>query len=136
MRLFLIRLFCKFPIWVPTLIVVGLICYLTLVPDPLGDEDIPLFPGADKIVHFIMFGTLSTVTALDWWRYRGKRLNTLQALFWGLASSIAGALIEIAQQEMNVGRSGDLLDLFADCIGAFAGSFVALWLSGQHSSQS
>ena len=27
------------------------VLYLTLVPRPLPDMDIPLFPGADKVVH-------------------------------------------------------------------------------------
>ena len=30
------------------------VLYLTLVPRPLPDMDIPLFPGADKVVHAIM----------------------------------------------------------------------------------
>lgn len=130
-----LKLFCKIPVWVSSLVVVALIAYLTLVPKPFGDEDIPLFPGADKVVHFLMFGGLAWVLTLDWWRHRRMHLGMRSVIVWAVVSSLAGGVVELAQAGMNLGRSGDWYDLLADSLGAFACAFTA-YLMIQHSSQS
>ena len=35
------------------------------MPDPLGDDAPTLFPGADKVVHAIMFGFLDAAAGLS-----------------------------------------------------------------------
>ena len=61
----------RLPQWVFTAATTLLILWLTLAPDPLGDDAPTLFPGADKIVHAIMFGFLTTMILLDTERKRG-----------------------------------------------------------------
>lgn len=109
------------PSWSLTLVVVLAIFYLTLVPHPLPDNDIELFPHADKVVHAIMFGGLYFVTYLDRYR-RGLRTGGLplsgRATGWIVVSVIVfGGLIEIAQGAMGAGRSADIMDFLADTVG-------------------
>lgn len=93
------------------------ILLLTLLP---GNElptppDIPLF---DKWTHALMFGTLAVVLLYDWSRRRGS----LTWHLWVAAATIStllGGAIELLQDAMGLGRSGEWLDFVADAIGAF-----------------
>lgn len=121
----IVRKLMKWPNGIVTVIVVLLICYATLVPKPLGDNEIPLFPGADKVVHFIMFAALSIAIAFDRGRYVGDykcvEINRQALCFVVLASSFFGGLIELLQGSMALGRSSDLFDFIADVFGAVFG---------------
>ena len=96
------------------------ICWLTLAPHPLPDNDIPLFPGADKIVHGIMFGGFTLCIILDWNRKQGwpSKLQKTDIYAPEIASAF-GIITEILQNEMQAGRTGDIWDLVADITGAF-----------------
>lgn len=114
----------RLPAYANTLIVLVLILYLTLVPQPLPEETPPLFPGADKVVHALMLWALSTAWAFD--SYRRLHKLTKRRLAIILATSIAlGGAIEVAQYLMAMGRGAEWADLLADCIGAVA----AYWSS-------
>lgn len=93
-----------------------LICYLTLVPKPLPDNDIPFWEHTDKIVHAIMFGAMYTCLYLDIWR--GRRPDSI-IYCWLLTVPVAafGGIIELLQQVMGMGRGGDMFDFIADCAG-------------------
>ncbi len=110
----------KLPAWTLTVVCFLAICWLTLAPHPLPDNDIPLFPGADKIVHGIMFGGFTLCIILDWNRRHGwpKKISPVEWLAPVMAS-IFGVATEILQHEMHAGRSGDVWDLVADITGAF-----------------
>lgn len=110
----------KLPPWILTIVCFLAICWLTLAPHPLPDNDIPLFPGADKLVHAIMFGGFTLCIILDWNRRHGwpVKITKADALAPDIAS-IFGIITEILQNEMNAGRSGDVWDLVADITGAF-----------------
>ncbi len=41
----------RIPPMLPTIVVTIVILYLTLFPDPVPSDVIPLFPYADKVVH-------------------------------------------------------------------------------------
>ncbi len=125
----MIKFLIRLPAWVLTGIIVTLIAYLTLVPRPLPDVDIKLFPGVDKVVHAIMFGALSGAILLDWSRRRSFKSLTL--MIGGIAfvvSSLAGGLIELLQGAMGLGRGCDQWDFAADCVGAFIGVSVSYFL--------
>lgn len=109
-----------------TLVVTVIILYLTLLPKPFGEEDLPLFPGADKIAHCCMFGGLA-LTYIFERNFAGRRLSVNQALLACLIVTIFGITVEIAQSLMAIGRSGDLADIMADAIGAF-GAFPVCYL--------
>lgn len=85
---------------------------MLFAPDPGGPQGPP---GADKVVHLALFALLAG-TAL--WRFgRDPRL---------LAAVLAyAALSEVVQGVALARRSGDLLDLLADSLGALLGWVVA-----------
>lgn len=108
------------PKYLPTAAVVGVILYLTLLPQPLGEEPIELFPHADKVVHFLMFGGLTGTVIYDRWRF-DTPLSVGQSLIVALMSSLLGAAVEWLQFAMELGRSGnDVLDAAANTVGAVA----------------
>lgn len=111
-----------------TAIVTVMILYLTLLPQPLGEEDFQLFDGADKVVHFIMFGGLTGTFIFDRWRMH-RPLSLRGALITALCSALFGAVIEWLQSAMQLGRTGnDLYDAIANTLGAFTAVPICYWL--------
>lgn len=109
----------EIPVYQPTVAVIVLILYLTLLPQPFGEEDIPLFPGADKIAHFMMFGGLTGTYIYDRWRW-DKPVGLKGALVAALCSATFGAIVEWLQAAMEMGRTGnDIYDAMANTAGAF-----------------
>lgn len=102
--------------YLPSIIVVATVIYLTCFPDPLHSARLPIFPHADKLVHAIMFG--GVVAAFDFDYMRSRRTLTSNAKLTILLSAILfGAATELVQHFADISRSGDLLDFIADCIG-------------------
>lgn len=98
------------------------ILWLTLAPQPLGENPPQLFPGADKVAHALMFGGLAIMLLLDWQRKHGWQMTAWLILFsFCMLSFICGVAIEFAQLSMNLGRgfeTGDILADGAGCVGA------------------
>ena len=110
----------RLPMWLLSIVTLLVILWLTLSPKPLGETPPPLFPGADKLAHGIMFGGFTLVMLLDWQRkHHWKEVWWSRALLYATISSIIGIFIEFAQGSMNLGRSFEYEDIFADTIGAF-----------------
>lgn len=118
------------PVGIATVVVLAAILYLTLYPNPLPDNDIPLFPGADKVVHGLMMFGLSGCAAYDYMRSRygkGKMTPPKGMLLCLLALTILfGGVIELLQSWMDLGRSEDMLDFVADAVGAIVAFIVEL----------
>ena len=108
-------------------VAIGGMLWLTLAPDPLPDETPGLFEGADKVAHFLMFGVISALLALDIYRLKGSRQAWLAG---AVVSGALGGIVEILQYAMGAGRSGDWADWVADMAGAVAGVIVMKYLSG------
>lgn len=122
----------QLPAWIFTLITLLAILWLTLAPKPLGEEPPSFFPGADKVVHAIMFGGLTLVLLLDRQRKRGwKQVNIIYYLICATLSSILGIIIEYLQDNMELGRGFDFLDIVADIAGSYI--FGGLYLLFQKS---
>ncbi len=107
-----------------------LIAYLSLDPNPLDINDVPLFPGSDKLLHAIMYCCATVVFLLDYAKSRlphHTKINNEVAIT--AATMVFGFVMEILQLVMRMGRSYDMLDVVANCIGAAMG-FVAVryWL--------
>ncbi len=80
---------------------------------PLDKLEIKAPYGTDKVVHVIMYFTISTLAL---WSY--PNTQTLKLIVIVIVYSI---VIEIAQECMPLKRSGDVYDVIANSIGAFLG---------------
>lgn len=110
-----------------TIVIALAILWLTLMPKPLPDVDYSWFnfEGADKVVHAIMFATLTFFLSIDMWRYKPISRAVVSS---AVISVIYGAVIEGLQQSMHLGRTGDWADLFADALGVIFAGLLAWFL--------
>lgn len=123
------KLIDKVPTGVLSGIVTALILWLTLAPRPTGDLSIQLFPGADKVIHGLMFGALTFVILLESMKHKGWKLMSLVSIgAVGFIVAAFGIGIEFAQRAMGMGRSLEIMDMLADVAGAMlaAGIWAAI----------
>lgn len=105
-------------------IYVGCIMLLSLLP-PQDFPQIPLFDGADKVVHIMMYFIFSMLSswALKTEIYRSRILFIIPATIgWGL-------LMEISQFEMHIGRSFSWYDALANSVGVAIGTIIYLMVT-------
>ncbi len=79
----------------------------------------------DKLVHIVTFSILSLSTSITLSKLRvlidtNYRLMTLILV----VCTIFGTILEFLQQELRVGRSAELLDIVADCVGVLLGFVI------------
>lgn len=122
----------RIPRFLTSAVVTAGVLYLTLAPRPFGSVRIPLFGGADKVVHFMMFFAMAFAYHFDF--RRGKKpVDEARLMGWIFVSlSAFGGLIELAQWKMRMGRSGDWYDLLADIAGAVYGIILAWLISAKN----
>ncbi len=122
----------RIPRFLTSAVVTAVVLYLTLAPRPFGSVRIPLFEGADKVVHFMMFFAMAFAYHFDF--RRGKKpIDEARLMGWIFVSlSAFGGLIELAQWKMRMGRSGDWYDLLADIAGAVYGIILAWLISAKN----
>ena len=115
----MIKILLKVPTGVFSAFFTLVVLYLCLVPQPVKSAGLLDFPGADKVVHFLMFFAIAASYLFDCGKVAMPR-----KLGWGkvvlvTAGAIAfGGAIEVTQGLMGLGRSMDALDLLADAVGA------------------
>ena len=133
LRKFLISL----PPWFLTGITLIAILWLTLSPKPFGELTPPLFPGADKLAHAMMFGFLVIMAAVDYSRKKtadksdkllSRPVSPLFLFSCALLSSLLGVAIEYLQKWLETGRAFEYTDMIADSCGAFAAAIILLIL--------
>ena len=100
------------------------IAVLSLLP-PNDFPKLPLFPGADKIVHLIMY--LGLVLLACWAMHAEVKkkwyfIVTLFGISWGV-------LMEVFQYIMHLGRSFEFYDIIANSIGALFGVLIFFLLA-------
>lgn len=122
----------RIPRFLTSAVVTAGVLYLTLAPRPFGSVRIPLFEGADKVVHFMMFFAMAFAYHFDF--RRGKKpVDEARLMGWIFVSlSAFGGLIELAQWKMRMGRSGDWYDLLADISGTVYGIILAWLISAKN----
>ena len=122
----------RIPRFLTSAVVTAGVLYLTLAPRPFGSVRIPLFEGADKVVHFMMFFAMAFAYHIDF--RRGKKpVDEARLMGWIFVSlSAFGGLIELAQWKMRMGRSGDWYDLLADIAGTVYGIILAWLISAKN----
>ena len=124
------RYLSRLPAWFFSCLTFLAIIWLTLAPKPLGEKPPPLFPGADKLAHGIMFGGLTAMMLLDWQRkHEWKDIGPGRDILYAVGVSMFGVLIEIMQAVMDLGRGFEYSDIVADTIGSFF--FASIFLFSQ-----
>lgn len=73
----------------------------------------------DKVAHFLAYGAMGVFITLGW----GRTLRDLGGI--ALFLILYGLLMEILQLAIGT-RSGDVMDLLANCLGGFSGMAGAL----------
>ena len=106
----------KVPRWVCSAVVIAAVLYLTLVPSPLPENDIPLWEHTDKVVHAIMMLGIWWAVALDWGR--GQTIGWRRSVWLTVAVIALGGIIELLQGSMGLGRGASWGDFAADAAGA------------------
>lgn len=109
---------------------IAAILWLTLAPHPLPDDDIPAFPGADKLAHACMFGGLYFLLYIDLeLLQRHKKLPSGHPRRWDFAAGVfavaLGGAIELLQEAMGLGRGCEPLDFAADTAGVVVSAFLS-----------
>lgn len=114
------------PAWVASTLCLAAILWLTLAPDPTGEIPVPLFPGADKLVHAIMFGGFSLCLCFDMSKKGSgfRKLSVAQLYLAAIISGLTGIIIEFLQREMGLGRSFEAADMISDVAGAAVVSLI------------
>ena len=123
----MISLLFSIPQWLRitlSLVYLGIIAFLSLLP-PQDFPDIPLFPGADKIVHTCMYLGL---TWLACWSMHAEIKHIWYYLIM-LFSISWGAVMELFQFMMHMGRSFDLYDIAGNSVGTLIGVMVYILMS-------
>ncbi len=98
---------------------------LTCFPAPEVAKEIPVFQGADKLVHAIMFGGVVAALVFDTCRRAPDSLTRAHTIVFFVIAVILGVATEIVQAVADVSRSGDFYDFLADCIGAYVAFLIA-----------
>lgn len=107
--------------WMPVIIYAGIIFYFSSLSEPL--RKIPLFPHADKIIHFFEFAFLGLLL-------RRALLNSSRLYFeshairWTIIFGMIYGITDEFHQSFVPGRDAGVPDLFFDSIGILA----SLWL--------
>lgn len=116
------KIFKVIPLGVSSVIVLVLIAYLSLDRDPFDASKTILFPGADKVIHGIMYFTLSVVFCFDYIKQRGCRpIKTYCLCICALVAFAYSVLMEYLQGIMDIGRSASIYDAIANFVGALLG---------------
>lgn len=106
--------------WWPTGLTALVVLYATLWPDPMAADQVMLFPGADKLIHAIMMGGLSSAILFDI-RRSGQSLSKKVCKRVGIGMVIFSLADEIGQSAMELGRTFEVLDFLADSGGVILG---------------
>lgn len=106
-----------------SLIYLSIIAFLSLLP-PNDFPELPLFPGADKIVHTCMYLGLAWLACWSMhaeskriWYY----LIILFAIGWGV-------MMEIFQFLMHLGRAFEYNDMIGNSVGAIIGVLIYIFM--------
>ena len=109
-----------------SLIYLGGIAFLSLLP-PNDLPDIPLFHGADKIIHACMYLGLSWLACWSMHaeiKHKWYYLIILFSIGWGV-------MMEIFQFLMHLGRSFEFNDMIGNSIGTLIGVLIYILMAQQ-----
>ena len=109
-----------------SLIYLTIVAFLSLLP-PNDLPDIPLFPGADKIVHTCMYLGLAWLACWSMHAEVKRKWYYIIILF----SISWGVMMEIFQFLMHLGRSFEFYDIISNSIGTLIGVLIYILMAQQ-----
>lgn len=118
------RFILNLPQFLPSIIVLLVLFYFTLIPQPLPPIQ-PPFLDFDKVVHIVMFAGVGFTFAFDVARRnKNVRLSGSRLMLICCINIALGGFIELAQGTSLIHRGCDLGDFVADAIGAILIAFT------------
>jgi VanZ family protein len=104
--------------FIPALTWAGIIVFMSLLPS----KELPTsLLVSDKIIHSLIYFGLTSMLFLATIYISESTISKHQFnklfLISAIISFILGILVEIAQEKMNIGRSGDVNDVIANLLG-------------------
>ncbi len=122
------QLLKSIPVGVLSALAIVLTAYFSLDPNPLGDNNIMLFAGADKVAHLLLYLLVTVLFITDYAKYKLPHHTKLNLeLMFMCCAMLLGLLMEVGQLVLSNGRIYDVIDLAANCVGAFAGFAYMHW---------
>jgi VanZ family protein len=109
-----------------SLVYLGIIAFLSLLP-PNDFVDIPLFPGADKMIHTCLYLGLSWLAC---WSFHAE-INRIWYFLIILFAISWGTVMEIFQFLMHLGRSFEFYDIIGNSIGTLIGVLIYILMAQQ-----
>ena len=109
--------------FVPATVLAAGIAVLSLWENPCLPEG---FAGSDKMWHGLMYALLSAALMGGFILIRQARIRMY--VYAVLAASAYGALLELLQHCCTATRTGEMMDVYADCLGAIIGVLVVALL--------
>ncbi len=113
------KIILAIPTGIFSLIATAAIVYLSLSTDSVVVNEMGLFPGFDKIAHFISYFGCAAIYLLDYAKFKIPHHTKLNIeLVLTTTAILLGLFMEIAQLVLANGRSYELLDWVSDIAGA------------------
>ena len=109
-----------------SIFIIIVIIYLSFFTPP--KSDVPTIPNMDKVVHFCMYGGLTTLLWIQYlWYHKGIKWSHL---FIGgiICPIIMSGLIEIGQSTLTESRSGDWWDFVANTAGVSTATLFCYYI--------
>lgn len=108
--------------------IILLVVYLSFFKPP--SVDLPLFPGVDKLVHFLMYGGMSGVIWLEFlWNHRREQPSLRKGVIGAaLCPILFSGGVELMQEQFTSYRGGEWLDFFANTSGVIVASLIAWYM--------
>lgn len=104
--------------FVPALLIAAGIAVLSLTES----TNLPSVSLSDKVVHGLAYALLSASLMAALVYNRHGHIRTY--LYVCVATTLYGALLEALQRFCTLSRTGELADLYADCLGAIIGVLI------------
>ncbi len=97
----------------------AIIFFATCLWNPSDLPKLPSYFPWDKVVHFVMFLTLSAASLIYYYKLHNSKPIIWKWIFWGFVVPVVyGGIIELMQGSIFPGRSCEMADFVADMLGS------------------
>ena len=114
----------RFLAFVPTIIDLVVITFLSLAKNPVHSQEFYLFEGADKLVHGCMYLGLVWIGCFD--IYRVSKFTAPKLILLVCGAIVLVGLLEVLLVAMSLGRCVVWYDFLANSCGAILGLILGV----------